>query len=132
MKPAVVILLDDDTNDLILAKRILEQEKLFNMVHGFSDPEKALRFLQTEHVDVLIIDIGLGTLSGLDVLESAKKQGLLQDKASIVISGVKDSELVAQADLLGVAAWIDKPLNIKKLHYVVMHVPELFMSIVRP
>lgn len=131
MKPAVVLLLEESAQDLMLAKHVLSREKIFNMIYGFSDPVKALQFMQTQHVDVLMVDIGLGAMNGLDFLEQAKKLKLLEGKACIIISGIKDPEMAARADLIGVAAWIEKPLSFKKLHYVVMHVPELFMSVVR-
>lgn len=131
MTPAVVIILDDDKADLLLAKRVLAKEKVFNTLCCFSDPGKAMRFLETETVDVVVVDMDLGTGSGLEFLTEAKMRGQLTGKTLIVVSSVKDPHTVAQADLLGVSVWIDKPLNLQKLHYVVMHVPELFVGIVK-
>lgn len=131
MNPAVVLILDSNKADLLLAKRVLAKEKVFNTVCCFSDPEKAMDFLRIHRVDVVITEANLGDQRGLDFLAEAKTSGLLADKILIVISSSKTPDIVAQADLLGVSVWIDKPLNLQKLHYVVMHVPELFVGILR-
>lgn len=130
MKPAVVLILDNNKADLLLAKRVLAKEKLFNKIICFSQPKSAMDYLKHNRVDIVMVDMDLGSSTGLEFLRKAEKQKRLRGKTKIVISGVKDPDVVAQADLLGVAAWIDKPLNFSKLRYVTLHVPELFMSVV--
>lgn len=130
MKPIDILMLDDSESDIYLAKEVLRREKVMNRLHCFSDEEAALEFMANNNVDLVMVDIHLRAGNGLDFIEDATKLGVMGEQPIVVVSGTQDPKIAAQADLLGVDAWIDKPLSVKKLHHLVIHIPSLFMAVV--
>lgn len=130
MTPIDILMLDDNPSDILLAKEAFARESVINRLFCVSTEKEAFDFLSKNEVDLIMVDIHLGHTDGLSFIEAAKDAGLIKDSPIVVVSGSQDPEVAARADLLGVDAWIDKPLNIKKLNYLVMHVPELFMAVV--
>lgn len=71
----------------------------------------ALRDQATGPVDVLVADLRLPGMSGLQLLERARR--LSPRTRSLVISGAADGEMRREAERLGAAAVLDKPIELK-------------------
>ena len=127
MRSVNILLLDDNAADRRLAETSLRREKVVNKVFLATNPEEAIHVLSSGEIDLVLVDIDIG---GLGFIEDAKKRGAITDQIVVVLSGSQDPAIMAQADHAGVSVWIDKPLNFKKLEYIVQNVPELFFSVV--
>ena len=71
-KNAHILIIDDEKNSLLVLQTLLEDEGY--TVTALSDPETALAFLQESEVDVVVTDMKMPRITGLDVLERVKKQ----------------------------------------------------------
>ena len=71
-KNAHILIIDDEKNYLLVLQTLLEDEGY--TVTALSDPETALAFLQESEVDVVVTDMKMPRITGLDVLEWVKKQ----------------------------------------------------------
>ena len=71
-KNAHILIIDDEKNYLLGLQTLLEDEGY--TVTALSDPETALAFLQESEVDVVVTDMKMPRITGLDVLERVKKQ----------------------------------------------------------
>lgn len=71
-KNAHILIIDDEKNYLLVLQTLLEDEGY--TVTALSDPETALVFLQESEVDVVVTDMKMPRITGLDVLERVKKQ----------------------------------------------------------
>ncbi len=71
-KNAHILIIDDEKNYLLVLQTLLEDEGY--AVTALSDPETALAFLQESEVDVVVTDMKMPRITGLDVLERVKKQ----------------------------------------------------------
>lgn len=71
-KNAHILIIDDEKNYLLVLQTLLENEGY--TVTALSDPETALAFLQESEVDVVVTDMKMPRITGLDVLERVKKQ----------------------------------------------------------
>lgn len=71
-KNAHILIIDDEKNYLLVLQTLLEDEGY--TVTALSDPETALAFLQESDVDVVVTDMKMPRITGLDVLERVKKQ----------------------------------------------------------
>jgi CheY-like chemotaxis protein len=72
--------------------------------------EEALLEIGRGGADLLVIDVRLPGISGLDVVRRVRRTN--SRAAVIVISGVADARLEAEAQNLGVLAFLRKPLNV--------------------
>ena len=85
-------------------------------VHQAEDGERALASIMENRPDLLVLDIYMPKLSGLDVLTRMREAKL--DTPVIVVSGFSDGPLV-QAVMGHGAAFLGKPISFKELKKLV-------------
>ena len=100
-----ILLADDSPPMLQAACRILEPE--FHVVGTVDDGHAVLQATERLHPDVVILDISMGTLSGLEAAGLLTSVGT---KAKIVFLTVhKDPEFVEEAFSAGAVGYVVKP-----------------------
>jgi DNA-binding NarL/FixJ family response regulator len=100
-----VLLADDSPSMLLAARRILEPE--FEIVGTVGDGQAVLEATECLKPDVLILDIAMGVMNGL---EAARLLTRLGSKAKIVFLTVhKDLEFVEEAFSAGAVGYVIKP-----------------------
>ncbi|MBF0484653.1 MAG: response regulator [Candidatus Omnitrophica bacterium] len=106
-----VLVIDDDESARILLKRFLDKED-YEVFIAASGPE-GLEIIEKNKIDVLITDINLGEMNGIEVLQQAKK--FHPDIEGIVITGQKDEALAIESLRAGASDYINKPINLDEL-----------------
>lgn len=106
-----ILIVDDEEDILFGLSRYLKR-------HGYeviteTSPKKALEVLSTEPADILITDIKMEELSGLDLIESAKR--INKDIKVIVMTARGSEELERLATERGAMEYIEKPFDIDYL-----------------
>ncbi|MBE1440971.1 response regulator transcription factor [Paenibacillus sp. OAS669] len=81
------------------------------------DGEEALDRLVREEADLLLTDIGMPGMNGLELIESAK--ALKPELACIILSGLNEFDHARQAIKLQVLDYILKPIDMDELERVV-------------
>jgi len=100
-----VLLADDNPSMLQAARRILEPE--FQVVGTVKDGEALLEAADALRPDVLIIDICMGMLNGLEAARLLTRTG---SKAKIVFLTVhQDPEFMEEAFSVGALGYVVKP-----------------------
>lgn len=106
-----IFLLEDEK---MLQTSIVEYlETLGHQCFAINDGLKGCEHLENECYDLLILDINVPTLNGLDLLEKLN-QGRCNTPA-IFISALIDIEKISEAFELGAADYIKKPFHLKEL-----------------
>jgi two-component system, NarL family, response regulator NreC len=119
---SITIVLVDD-HDIVRAglRAILDTEKDFQIVGEASDGQTALQIVQHLKPDILILDLVLPKLNGLDVARSV--HNLSPDTQVIVLSMHSNEAYVVDALKIGVAGYVlkDKATEeiLEAIHYVV-------------
>ena len=100
-----ILLADDSPSMLQAARLILEPE--FQIVGTVHDGEAVLEAMQSLKPDILILDISMGLMNGL---EAARLLTRIGSKAKIVFLTVhKDQEFVEEAFSAGAMGYVIKP-----------------------
>ena len=100
-----VLLADDSPSMLQEARRILEPE--FQVIGTVDDGEAVLEATQTLKPDVLILDISMGVMNGL---EAARLLTRIGSNAKIVFLTVhNDQDFVEEAFSAGAVGYVIKP-----------------------
>jgi two-component system, NtrC family, nitrogen regulation response regulator NtrX len=107
----VVLVLDDEKNIRTAIEMALSQEGMH--VIAAHDVAAALRLLHERIVDVMIVDIRLGEVSGLEFFRRAQADGIAPPV--IFISGHATLTEAAQAVKMGGFDFLEKPFNADKL-----------------
>jgi two-component system response regulator NreC len=89
--PITVVLVDDHAIVRSGVRRMLEEAGAFEVVGEAAEADEAVRVTRRAQPDVVVLDIGLKTKSGLDVIEELRACG-----ARIVILSMQDEPAYAR------------------------------------
>ncbi len=106
-----VLIVDDHPFTIKILTKILEKQNY--RVHGFTDPHKALASLDErgEDIDLVISDIVMGDMSGIDLLRTVKDQPSLAHIPFVFLSATDNDALQQEAFSLGAIDFFEKPVN---------------------
>ena len=99
-----VVLVDDDPYDLQTLRALAEQTPLLHVAATFTAPASALDYLRQHPADLLVLDIQMPGLSGLDLL----RQLPFTPVAILLTASLTGA---VEAYQLGVADYLVKPLT---------------------
>lgn len=105
------ILIVDDERDICEQLEAFLRSKGFQVSSVFSG-EQAIETLAQRGADVLLLDMLLPGLSGIEVLKQVKI--LRPELRVIVVSGVDNEDVKTQAIYYGAEAYLIKPLDFHK------------------
>ena len=115
-QPAVLIV-DDEEMVITSVRAFLQLETEYN-VTGITTPETAVRFLETNPVDVVISDYLMPKMTGLQFLAKAKE--LQPEAARVLLTGHADKQSAIQAiNDVGLFQYLEKPWDNSQLLLVV-------------
>jgi len=107
MEKLRILILDDEPK--ITEQLTWHLQKKEMEVTGVNTPEQAFRHLYHENTDIMLLDVMMPGVSGLEVLEKIKS--VSPDTAVIMMSGFGDMEMVINAMRLGAVDFIRKPFQ---------------------
>ncbi len=102
-----ILIVDDDPAIVALCRRILETEGF--RVTQASRGEEALNQVDADHFDLVLTDIRLPGLTGLDMAARLRSRG--HDLTLVTMTGYSSMEMAIQALSLGVDEFIVKPFT---------------------
>ncbi|MDX1952300.1 MAG: response regulator [Verrucomicrobiota bacterium] len=112
-----ILLLDDDQDLLDLYREMLSQLSLSPEVHTASSGARAMALLESEPFNVLISDLKMPKMDGLQVLTLVRKK--FPNLRTVVMSAVTDEQFRARAYALGIDLYLEKPQSAKELSFFV-------------
>ncbi len=111
-----LILVVDDEERVRDSVRVILTDEGFAVIEA-PDGENALAKAVTDNPDVILLDIWMPGIDGLEVLQSIKQQD--DSLPVIIMSGHGDIETAVKATKLGAFDFLEKPLSIDRLILVI-------------
>jgi len=119
--PIEILLVEDNLEDLELARRALRKANLTNRIHVARDGQEALDFIfcegeydvrrVEESPKVILLDLKLPKVDGLEVLRRMKADPRTSLIPVVVLTSSKEQNDVVESYRLGVNSYIVKPVN---------------------
>jgi two-component system response regulator PilR (NtrC family) len=110
-KASNILVVDDELSMRELLEYMLT--KVGYQVTCAKSGREAIELLEKDHFDLMLCDIRLGDITGLDVLRAAKKND--SDIVSIMISAYASTESAVEAMNEGAYDYVPKPFNTDEL-----------------
>ena len=107
---AVVMMVDDEPIAIEVTRAYLEDAGYRNFVCT-SDPTQAITLLAREHPDVLLLDLMMPKLDGLQILSRMETENLLIEVPTIILTASRDRTDKLQALQLGATEFLMKPVD---------------------
>ncbi len=115
MEPISVLIVDDEVEFLETLVKRLRKRKL--EVNGVTSGEAALELLNTSPADVVVLDVKMPGMSGLETLREIKKKHKLVEV--IMLTGHASVEAAIEGMGFGAFDYLMKPTQIDELVYKV-------------
>ena len=121
LKP--ILLVEDNLKDVELTMAALEQSQLANEVIVVRDGAEALDFLfrrngfesrNTQDPAVVLLDLKLPKVDGLEVLETVKRDPALRHTPIVMLTSSREETDVVRSYELGVNAFVVKPVGFRE------------------
>lgn len=104
-----ILLIDDEQSHNELMDKLLEN--LGYHTHAVGNGEEALKYLEENSVDLIILDMNMGTgLNGRETYEKILK--ISPSQKAIIISGYADADEIDRMNELGVSYILEKPVTL--------------------
>ncbi len=110
---ANILVIEDDPSFLDLLRLHLTSAK--HSVTAAHDPETGLHSLLENEPDLILLDLDLPYLSGLEVLEALRGDPASQRIPVIIVTGRGDDETYNRCKKAGVDGFLTKPLTSEQL-----------------
>lgn len=106
-----ILIIDDEASICSALKGILEDEGF--LVRTAESGEQCLELLKSQNFDLVLLDIWLPGMSGIDVLKKIK--AMEESPQVVMISGHGTIETAVTATKLGAHDFLEKPLSLEKV-----------------
>lgn len=103
-----ILIVDDQPYARLLMKRIIDKNI---QISEAEDGPSALQILERQKIDLILLDIMMPGISGLDVLKVIRDQKSTADLPVIMISAMDDNGTMEQGFDLGANDFIPKPFD---------------------
>jgi CheY-like chemotaxis protein len=117
---AKLLIVDDEVDVREFAANFFRKRKLEVAIAGSG--EEALEKVKQDKPDIVLLDIRMGAMNGIQTLEEIKK--IDQRIKVVMVTGTKpeENEAYAKCIELGASNYVHKPLKLEELEQVVMEI----------
>lgn len=113
-----VMVIEDDQEMRLLLEDFIQEEGY--EVRSTDNGSEAFRILAKDEFDLIITDVRMPGLSGLDILPGIRK--LQPHSAIIVITAFGSEEVYTRAIERGADGYLEKPISLEKLRVMIKKV----------
>ncbi len=110
-----ILIVDDEKEIVEFIKNFLRRRgsRVFTAVNG----KEAEDIFDLNKPDIVLLDITIPGVNGLDLLKKFKKQN--KKAVVIMVTGRNDPESLSKAKSYGAYKYITKPLDLRELHLTI-------------
>ena len=108
-----LLIADDDKMSLFLMREILDD---VGDIDTALDGREALLFMEEYEYDLVILDIMMPIMTGLDILQVIRSSKDIAALPVILVSGISDQQKVAWGIRMGANDFMSKPIDTNILH----------------
>jgi DNA-binding NtrC family response regulator len=112
-----VVVIDDSALQLILASKLIQKNEQLNLVGAYADPFLGLNAINTEKVDVVLLDVEMPEIDGFSL------QKLFKNSVHVIVNSTR-ANFELQAYVNGAIDFIQKPLTTEKIEKTVTRIME--------
>jgi CheY-like chemotaxis protein len=136
-KPAVVLLVEDNENDVELTREGFRMSKLEVDMHRAKDGEECMAFLrkQGSHVgaptpDIILLDLNMPRMDGREVLAEISNDENLRHLPVVILTTSQEEQEILKMYQLRCSSYIVKPVNFEQFLRVIKSFSDYWLTVV--
>lgn len=118
MKPSVLII--DDEQAICASLSFALEDDYY--IETTTNPSEGIQIIENKSIDIVLLDLRIGSYNGIDVLENIKQQA--PSTTVIMMTAYASIESSIDAIKKGAYYYIEKPINMEELHLLLMRAVE--------
>lgn len=108
-----VLIVDDDPMVADINRHYVEKNALFTVIGFARNGEEALEFLKKEPVDLVVLDVFMPVMDGIETLKNIRNR---KDTVEVImVTAANDTATLDQTMHLGVLDYLVKPFSLERL-----------------
>lgn len=111
-----ILIVDDENNERMGIQRLISKYQYPLEMKQAPNGKVALEIMEKEDIDILLTDIKMPFMTGIELIEQVNKRGL--DPVCIIYSAYGEFEYAQNAIQLGVIQYLLKPIKLEKFENV--------------
>lgn len=136
MKDVHILLVEDNEGDIVLTKDAFEEGKVITKISVVKNGQEALDYLyqrghhkNAERPDLILLDINIPIISGLDVLKEIKADTKLKKIPVIVLTTSSNEKDINLAYNNHANSYIVKPIELEDFLKAVLKIEEFWIQL---
>lgn len=116
-----ILIVDDDQN---MANAIADMVSLFDWPTQIANgPRQAIRLLHSKRPALMLLDLNMDGVNGLEVCRYIKRDPITKDTPVIFVTAEDDPSFIEKAREAGAIDYLIKPVDIDKLESILEKLP---------
>lgn len=111
-----LLIVDDEVDIREFAKNFFKKRNI--EVFTSSGGQDALKIIETQKPDLVLLDVRMEEMTGVEVLRKLREKN--NSVKVVMVTGVEDEETINEARSLGIKGYIHKPLILEELEKIVL------------
>ncbi|MFD2707087.1 response regulator [Salibacterium lacus] len=108
-----ILIVDDQYGIRVLLQEILQKEG--HDILEASNGSTALELLEHEHPDLVLLDMKIPGMDGVEILRKRSERGLAPGASVILMTAYGELSMMQEAEQLGASSYISKPFDINQI-----------------
>ncbi|GCC53264.1 response regulator [Chryseotalea sanaruensis] len=133
-----ILLVEDNEDDIAFTCKALASGKIRNRISVVRDGEEALQFLRkqekfvdAEKPDLILLDLNLPKIDGIEVLTEIKNENDLKSIPIVMLTTSSVEKHITAAYKNHANCFITKPVDLNKFLQIITDIEDYWISIVR-
>ncbi len=118
-----ILVVDDDDNIINVFKRFFKLRNLNVSSYFANNVDKAIKILETHHIDMILTDLKMKPMDGVDLINFIKKHNnynIDMKKNVFIMTGFPEKDRLKEICQKDVAEIIQKPFQLSKIEKLIM------------
>jgi|SRR5687767_8554184 len=137
-KEIKILLVEDNEGDVVLTMQALKKANVTNGINVAMDGEEAMKYLRkegrfanAETPDLILLDINLPKIDGMEVLAEIKNDENLKSIPVVMLTTSDSENDIVRSYNNHANCYITKPVDFKKFIEVIQAIKDFWISIVK-
>ncbi len=136
-RPADILLVEDNDDDVVLTRIGFEQAKLKVNLHHVPNGEQCMRFLRKEGEyadsptpDLILLDLNMPVMDGREVLAEIVKDDQLNQLPVVILTTSGDEQDVLKMYKMRCNAYATKPVDFDQFLHIIRGIADFWFTVI--
>lgn len=136
-RPAEILLVEDNEDDVILMREGFKRSKLIVKIHHVPNGIECMNFLYKKgnykdvpSPDIILLDLNMPLMNGREVLEKISKDEQLSHLPVVILTTSSEAQDVLNMYKLRCSSYIVKPVDFEQFQRVICEIGNYWFTIV--